>query len=519
MPFPRFLAPAVMVALAAPLTAPLAARADEYLDRVNEIYARVRAQDRSDTVLLPLVGKMDAPPASVNSLGKAILMPHGGSGWSAAQEWSQKPAQREVLEALAKVTRSQSMAFAQPYGADAVATGSEGIALVQAGLYTDLGDPPMLAAARFLYLPAVENVGILANVEATKLAAEGQVGEAVAVMTNWLWFSRQMADREMYQEARWGMRSMISALERIRDLAYRDFRSGSPKLTVEQITAALNRLKTDDGYLMGDRLVFPEGNYHAAMQAVAMTFHERDGTNASFGQTMARLATTQRPLRLFSEAARWDEAAETHSGWSATRGQIDRVYDDWRARWPLAPFDRLNSRIPDYQRTSPNSFALVTTVIPDMGVLFNDRQVLRTQLIGTRNSLAILAFWMQNKSFPPAITSVRPRYLQTIEPDPFNPDRAGYPLQYFVPIRDQAGADRPLGAGHTINVISPGAPNFQVTLRDDQFVLYSVGPNQIKEWARDVSGEPAQGAIGDLLLWPPVTSLLRQHLTESGQLR
>jgi len=64
-----------------------------------------------------------------------------------------------------------------------------------------------------------------------------------------------------------------------------------------------------------------------------------------------------------------------------------------------------------------------------------------------------------------------------------------------------------------------GDQNFQVKVGSDQFVLYSVGPNGAKDWARDVSGEPAKGAIGDLLIWPPITSLLRQRQVETGVLK
>jgi hypothetical protein len=508
---------AVLVALAAP--APV--RADEFIDRVNAAYKDIAPQKRSDLVLLAAVAKMQPPPASVSDIGKAMVLPKGASGWEAAEAWAKGETQKAVLDALAKVTKDESMAFGQPYGADALAnSGTDGIALVQAGLYTDLGDPPMLAAARFLYLGSLEGVGSLVNVEATRLAGEGKVVDAIDLLTNWLYFSRQMADRRFFQECRWGVRSMIATLDRIRDVAYGDFRSANPTLKAEQITPILDRLKTDDGYLMGDRLAFPDANYIAAQQAVAMTFATKSGPGPNFGQTMARLATTKRPLRLFDEAARWDTAAKSHADTIDTTKRIDAVFGDWAARWRLSFFDRLNSNTPEYDQTSGTKFSLVKTIIPDMGVLFNDRQVLRTQLIGTRDALALVAYREAFGNFPPDVSSVRPRFLKALEPDPFNPDvRSDFPLMYFVPIRDQRFGEREEPRPHEMNVVTGQSGNFKVRIGQDQFILYSVGPDGRKDWAKDVSGEPARGAFGDLLIWPPVTSLLRQHLQETGQIK
>jgi hypothetical protein len=517
-------APAAMVCFMPALTTE--ARADSFTDTVNNYYAQIRPEHRSDTILLPVVAKMQPAPAVVSDFPKAMLLPHGSANWSAAQEWAMAEPQRAVLAALGKAVANTQMAFGQPYGADAVAAQDGGIELIEAGLYTELGDPPLLSAANFLYLPKVEQIGYLVNVEATRLAGEGQIDQAIKVLGDWLFFSRQMADREFFKESRFGLRSMIATLDRIRDVAYQDFRSGSPKLTIDHIMAILDRIRTEDGYLMGDRLTFPMGNRIAADQVVARAFVNRGGVNeATFGQTMARLASTERPLRLFSEAARWGEVGRAHANWFDTTEQLNRVYADWTARWPLDPFDRRQSLVPDYQRTSDSQYAVIKTLIPDMSVLFNDRQILRAQLVGTRNALGVLAFYTRNRNFPPSLASIRPIFVKVIEADPFNPDpeRARGkqpPLEYFVPIRDQRFGEREDPRPHEINVVTgSGMDNFRVSVGQDQFVLYSVGPDGRKDWARDVSGEPAKDMVGDLLLWPPVTSLVRQRLLETGKLK
>ncbi len=504
------------------LAATLPSRADEFTDKANAFYRSISQAKRSDLVLLPLVAKMDAPPAPISTPQRAMLLPPGTAAWSAAEQWATAAPQKAVLDALEQITREDraddAMAFGQPYGADAVGASTGGADLIKANLYTDLGDPPMLAGAKFLYLPALDRVACLANIEATRLAAAGQVKEAVRVMVNWLFFARQMSDRQMFVECRWGLHTMIEAIERLCDIAYVDFHFGKRVLSPDAILAEVDRLREANGFLRLDRLPFPEANRIAAQQAIAMVFDPKGGPNAAFGQTMARLASTQRPLRLFAEAARWDQIASKHATTAETTAELAKIYDDLAGRWPLSAFDPRNQNLTDYEKMDKEQFAVLVAVVPDMTELFNTRQVLFTHAIGARESLGVLAFYYGRKSFPPLIESIRPTFVKTIEADPFNPDRARGkqpPLQYFVPIRDQVFPPGTEPHPHEINIsTSEGA--FQVKVGSDQFVLYSVGPNTDKEWATNVSAEPSKDASGDLLIWPPVTSLVRQRLVESG---
>lgn len=504
------------------------ARADDFINQANAAYKPIQAGKRSDNVLLPLLAKMDPPPAGVATLDKAMVTPAGSSGWSAAEAWVNAAPQRAVLEALHNITQEENpveaFAFGQPYGSSEVGATSDGVAMVRAGLYTELGDPPLLAAAKFLYLPALDRAACAVHVEATRLAAAGKVYEGMDVLIDWLFFARQMADRIMFTEARWGFHNMNTTLDRIRDVAYVDFRYGERKLTAEQINKIVQRLRPD-GYIGVDRLNFPKGNQIAAKQVVASTFVEatRAPNLDTFAPTMSRLASTQRPLRLFAEAARWNEVASVHANFLETGDQIDRIFGDWSSRWPLDAFDRRHDAKTDYEKTSKRSFPVILTVVEDQGVLFNDRQILRTQLVGVRCSLGVIAFYYQNKDFPPKIESIRPAFVKIIEADPYNPDRANKkqpPLEYFVPIRDQPVVDREVRGPHEMNVLPLGGQtNFQVKIDKDQFIIYSVGPDGAKAWAKDVSGEPAKNSVGDLLIWPPVTSLLRQRMQETHQIK
>lgn len=512
---------AILAALAA------AARADDYTNRANGLYRNIQSGKRSDLVLLPLIAKMDTPPAPVDSPDKAMLLPVGAAAWSAAEAWANAAPQRAVVDAIHKITQEENpvlaYAFGQPYGSDALGS-TDGIAMIRAGLYTELGDPPLLAAAKFQYLPALDRASALMHIEATRLSSSGKVAEGMDVMIDWLFFARQLADRGMFQESRWGFRTMNAALDRIRDIAYVDFRYGTHTLTPEQISTILNRLRPE-GYIRVDLINFPAAEEIAAEQVVASVFIEKDGPNKdTFAATMSRLASTQRPLRLFAESARWNEVAAAHADWLDTKGQVTKIFGDWTSRWQITDaFDPRLDLVSDYDRTGKRRFSALLAVIPDMSVLLNDRQILRTQLVGTRCALGLVAFSYRAKSFPPKLESIRPTFVKVIEADPYNPDRANRkvpPLEYFVPIRDTPSTERDPGKPHEMNVLPRGGEtNFQVKVDKDQFILYSVGPDGAKAWAKDVSGEPAKKDFGDLLIWPPVTSLIRQRFQETGQIK
>ncbi|MFN0133459.1 MAG: hypothetical protein ACKVW3_13150 [Phycisphaerales bacterium] len=523
-----------MLAAVVVLAAPMAAWADEFLDRVNGSYATIRANKRSDMVLLPLVAKMDAMPASLTSIEDAMAMPAASSKWSAVEAWATAPAQKAVLEAVKSVAKEENpleaMAFGQPYGADALATGPEGVALIRAKLYTELGDPPLLAGAKFHHLSGLTKVTRLVNVEATRRAAAGDVVGAVDVLVDWLFFARQMADRAMATETQWGLLTMSATLERIRDVVYVDFRSDKRSLTAEQIATILNRLREEGGYLRLDLLKFPPGDRIATEQVVDKTFSPDRGPDpVLFPTTMSRLASKETPLRLFAESSRWEKVASMHMPRRPTIAMIADVFSDWEGRWQLDPFDAQQAIVTTYQRTmstkvGPVMYGVLAATVRDLSELQLLRQMLRTQLVGTRGALGLVAFNARAKGFPRDISGIRPTFVKVIEADPFNPDRANGkqpPLEFFVPIRDR----KPIAGGdpakpHEMNIVARGgAANFQVKVSDDQFILYSVGPNGAKDWAVNVTDAPVRGSIGDVLIWPPVTSLVRQHLIETGQIK
>ncbi len=501
------------------------AHADEFVDRVNAVYTDIKPERRSDRLILPLVAKMTPPPVAVADVDRAMMLPSGVAGWSDAAAWAEKPEQRAVLDQVRAIGKQwdqpPAWGFAQPYGAEGVS-----IDLIRAKLYTDLGDPPTLAAAQFLYLDAVQNVEILVHVEATRLAAEGKADEAIRLLVDWGFLARQIADRQFYREFTWGLAALTRSATRIRDVVYTDWRdkkvlAESGKLPV--LTEVVERLDPEKGDVKTARLRFPVGERAAAEQIIARVYVARGKVDAAaFASTMSALGSTERPLRLFGEASAWQGLAAGQRDWHDVTAELPKLYNDWTSRWDLDPFDR-RMDIPFYYASmDQRSMAAISKVIPDMSWLFGARQAFAAEVVGTRGALGVVGFWYANRSLPPTLASIRPRFVNRLDADPFNPDRARGqrpPLEYFVPIRDQPQADRTAAQPHEVHVFIPGGANFVRRFRDDQFILYSVGKDGAKNWAARVQNtwELAPGA--DYLIWPPVISLYRQHLIDSGALK
>lgn len=511
--------------------AALPAVAQDYVGQANALYADIAREDRSDLILLPALAEMTPPPGVIAKTSQAMLLPAGAPGWDAVVAWTTASEQQAALDALREVAEDRDarrgMAFGQPYGQDA------GFEAIATGLYTDLGDPPLLAAAQHLYLPALDDLSVLVHAEVTRLAADGSPGEGADLLIDWIFFARQMADRELFDEAYWGFQTIIQGLERMRDVAYVDSLPGNGHLTSEGIRDFLNWAESQRGALDLDRLNFPRAEGIAFEQIFDATYDmSLDGPDPdTFASTMARLSAKGRPLQLFSAAARWEQAMLSHAGYFEMREQGRGSISDWADnRWRREWHDPFLREPAHLETLDPNQFAMLgalytrqtTNGLIDFGALEHARQRVRVESVGTLTALALRAFIIANKRFPPVLSAVSPDYIPVIDADPYNPATArgaAPPMEYFVPwtINDRIANERTLDTPpHEINIVLGDGFNFKRLVGTDRFILYSVGPNGGAEKAVDVQNDSAQNP-GDYLIWPPVLSLHRQFLRESGQ--
>jgi hypothetical protein len=501
------------------LTAPAAAQ--DYIQRANAPFRSIANQARSDTVLLPVLAKLEAPPKSVATPAMAALLPANSADFEAAAKWAQAAPQKAVLEALEKVTQEKdykkAFSFGQPYG-------TEGITpeYIQMKMYTELGDPPLLAGAQHLYMPSLDTLVCLVNVEATRLAADGKPSDGIDLLIRLAYFARQMCERQFYTEVEWGMTQISAAMERIRDVAYNDVR-GKKALDASRVTEQIARLSDDNqGYMELDRIKVPQGNRLAAEQLVERVYSGREINSSVFAGTMSRLGSTERPLRLFSEATRWKSVATRQVDRYAAEDKVKAVYTDFQRRWTAPYYDRGRSMVTEYSKVDHETNAVIDITTPDMNQLIELRQQCRVECSGARLSLAAAGFTVRNGQFPPLLTGLRPLWIPTLEPDPYHyePGRTDkFPYEYFVPMQKPRNP-REDPKPHEMQVFTAnGEANFRVLLQNDVFVLYSHGTDNANDGALRIQNTTQIVKGADYLIWPPVLSLYRQYLIDRGDLK
>ncbi|MEM9066683.1 MAG: hypothetical protein AAGB51_14485 [Planctomycetota bacterium] len=490
------------IALALSILSPGSVQADPFIDSVHRGFDRVPDDRRSDLVLLPLLAAMDPLPLGVSTPRDAAFLLPSDPAWNRAETWATGPAQVALIDAIDRVTLEedprQSFVYAQRYGD----TG------VPEGLEIGLAGGELLAGAVLGYLRGLDRASALVNIEATRRMSGGDARAAIDLLTDWLMFSRQICDRPLFAEAAWGYKSAASAMERMRDIAYLDYASDSRSLTTTDAAEIIDRL-APDGYIDPWRLQIPQGDRVAVEQIVDRVLGVDSG-NEAFGATMALTTAGDRPLRLFGEASRWLGLGEAHNGRADTLAALERVYGDLEARFEAPEHSPLLDPPTTLSRTSQTQFPVLTATLEGADSILALRDVLRTELVGTRQAIALVGYALRFGSFPRDLSSTRPVWIPAVEADPFNPERANGsipPLEYFVPIRDNRRGREP----HSATFQSPSLPEpVEVTFDDSVFVLYSWGPDKSRGLGRKLAHTVDEGARDtDYLIWPPAISVLR----------
>lgn len=492
------------------------------LSTANGLYADIVDERRSDPILLPALIDLEPAPVGVDTPERAALAFVGSRAWAAAAQWAKAGPQQAMIDALLAGTKGDrydtAMAFGQRYGVNGVE-----IDLIRGRMYTELGDPPLLADARHLYMEKFEDLRCLVHVEATRLAGEGAFDESMGLLVAFAKFGYQMADREFLDESVWGYRTMIDSISRIRDIAYVDFR-GSNEIEPDTIKNVIEQLHPTDGPLRLDRLNFPHANRIAAEQLIEVLYVDRGGVDdARFVPTMVRLATGERPLRRFSAASYFEGLAGSQKDSFDIDDVNKQVFDSWERKWDLSRFDPVRALPFAWEQGVAGDDALVVRqgAGGDMGVLFDLREIVELERVATRQSLGLLGRYYVAGSFATRIDGIRPRWVDRLGDDPLNATRAGGrvpPMRYFRPVTDDYLAnERDEPQPHEMQVFPGDGTNFGVVLGKDHFLVYSTGIDGRDNNGTRMHNDP-ESVLGDYLVWPPVLSLHRTHLQQIGEL-
>lgn len=500
------------LALGIAFAMPTACRAaDDFITRLNKEYESVQADKSADRILFPLLVKMTPPPSSIPDVRSAAMISADNPDWAKIKEWAEGETQKAVLEAMTKVTSEEnfkkSFEFSQPYGADA----AERIdpQLVIDKMYTELGEPALLAQADFLYLPRMNWLQILAHVEATRLVEDAKPADAMDRLVRLCWIGRMMANRQMQTEQTWGLTCMQLALMRLRDVAYLDSRRDDPRLIAEDLRGIIRRL-APEGYIGLGRIEPPRGNRIAADQLVAQVMVAGQGPDESrWSLFLSRIISRNRPLRMFSEAAKWEAIRPLHANTADTLKMIQRVYGDFAIRWTLDSYDPKLKTQSDYSKLDRARFALVDAMVVDMEFLTTIRAILAVEAAGTRMSLGAYGFRLLNRQNPPSLAAARPAIISRTDIDPYDPSRS----KFYGYKKVDAGATIDLVVFPEI--LGVRGTQFGLVVREGQFIVYSAGPD-----GNDNGGRRATQTVvdekGDYLIWPPVISIYRQNLSDTA---
>jgi hypothetical protein len=454
------------------------------VETVNAPYRSVPDDQRAELVLLPAIGAMVEAPGALASLRDAVLLTPAMGAWAEADAWAAGEAQRAALDAFRDVTeRNTRFRFAVLYGA-----GNVDPEIRETGAFPRLTDDRLLAGADMRHLRALDRLFVLVAVEAERVAAGGDTDGAIDLLIRSVRLARMIADRAFFAEKRWGMERMADHMEAMRDILFRYPDSASPERLLEIVAHT-----SDDDLLVG-RILLPEADRLAALQMVRDSFERFGQPNPDqFGPLMAVISDVERPLARFGEASWWARVGENHAGYYDSIDAINKSFADWSLRWTLNPDDPVFESPTYYGTLDPGRFAAVRAIVPDYDGLFRHREMLRVAQQGTRTAFAVMAYKNAQGVYPKPLFAIRPRYIQSLPLDPFDPRKID-PFQYFVPIRDQPRGEREAPKPHEMLVITDDQLNVVSLIARFNAFIDSL-PEQTVLSSRDAIRENVVGLV------------------------
>lgn len=430
------------------------ARGDAFLEEANRAASATPGTLPAEDVLFPAMAEMEESPSGNTELWDIITLPEGDPLWRELSRWAAGETQQAVLEALGTVADPEET-YVLGIAYDSASSAPE--EWVAAGLVSSIGPGGELGTIGMEYLDSIDTLTELALVDAKRRAMEGDGQESLDVLVDLVRFGRIMAYRPSTIEKRTASAMMSMALERMRDVVY----SHPDAFTSSMLNDVI--IELDDRTLRLNRIDFPVLERLAAEQALERAFVERGGVRpVELATILTKSNVTGTPLRSFSEFAWYEQLASQHAGWFDTKDRIEDVWRDFQTRWNNQNWNLASLRLPtDWAQTEPSQYALIREFggvdgeIDLYRVLSNMRLRLVMELRGTFNALGVVAFEKDNRSFPPVLQAIQPRYVSKLAFDPYNWNEElerQEDFGYFVPIRDQRFGPRELPQPYRVMV-------------------------------------------------------------------
>jgi len=427
---------APVLALAGALACATVASADAFVDKANAAAAATPGTKPAHDILMPALAKLTEPPVSTgwtrDDLLDLLLAAPGDANWKKLEEWAGAEPQQAALKALETITTgTDHYIIGFGYGRDAVPA-----EWAEADLYIGLNADGLLYSATYPYLKRVSWLIGLTAFESARAASSGDGEKALNLCIQTVQFGRILIERGSLREMLAGASIMMIGLERLRDVMYQ-FESAFNAEKLREAAKVLQGLRMREAPL-------PVVNKLAVEQIIARTYKEKGGVEgAVLAEVMSGARSQDRPLLRFSEAAFWADRADKQADWFDATDKIKGVWADWEKRWKLRDlYDPLFDIPSDFKRMDPQQFLAIFYPLNGVDQLFDVRKVLLTELAGTINSMGVVGFRIKQKTTPPLLASVEPKFVEKLETDPFAVDRRQLqrtylPFVFWVPIRDQ----------------------------------------------------------------------------------
>lgn len=410
----------------------------------------------------------------------------GMDGWDEAAAWS--ASQSGLAEAVAEA--SDRIKFGMPYGREAVSEDE-----IAAGLLVDLGEDDQIIKPEFVYLERFERLLQWIVVESNRQIEAGQVEDGIELLMDGIFLMRLMADRDFLDEKSWAMERLIGLLEVLRDVMYRNQDQMSAELLRRISLTDMPAVRPDRA-----RLFIPEHDRLVCRAFLQNAFDETAGGDAErFPRVYTEIQANAEPLARFGARRRWESLRDGHDALNSSLDRLDQVYDDWWRRWRVNPSSDMGqmilAKLSQFEVMNQARFAAMLVAIQDMQRLFDLRDDLVWEVNATASAAALASYVQNRDTYPSAM-----RLLYGItgskeyDKDIHDLDRRGF--VYRVP-----KVRKSVDIGRTRVWLEPGIG-----------LLYSVGRDGIDGLAaRHLDVESG----GDLLIWPPAHTLVREHEQES----
>jgi hypothetical protein len=436
------------------------------------------ASSKGWRVLFDAYLNMSAPPMKVGDGFNANTIWPGMDDWSSVSDW----AKANASLAVAMKEASGRVIIGLPYGADNVPATYR-----SKGVMVEIWTDGNLRNNNFAYLDALSEILAFSTAETYRLFEAGEIDSALELAMVQLRLLRKFCDRDFLVEKSTCMQHLIDSLQNMRDYFYM---YGS-KMSAEQLR---NLSLKEIPYLRPDRnrLFIPEADRIVAEEILNSVFDKSTGNaqGHKFREVFTEIQADVSPLGRFGAARRWEEIAAWHGGLPATQERLKNIFDDWWRRWRIRSYSSMLGVETEYDKTNPTRYAAVIFIVNDIMDVFNLRELLVIESRGTTAAAALCSYRNALGRFPSKLVALYPDPLSRQHAEDIFDEELN-PLQYRA-VESRTAID--------INAerrwVESGA-----------CLLYSVGSNAIND--SKLEGHPVHGGDMDLLLWPPVNSLLR----------